>query len=331
MIGARMRRRRAERDAEQWFVRRQARGGEADAAFLAWHARSPENAAAWQRTVHAWERLGTVLANEQFTELVSAALQPAPAAKWRASPGAGAGRAWTPLLPRLGVALALLVAVSLGVAWRVSRPAVWTTADAVQEVSLADGTRVHLDRDSRMRVLLRARTREVQLDRGRALFEVAPDAKRPFSVTAGPATVVATGTSFQVDRAGGELSVALLSGEVLVSVDAATEPWRLEPGARIRWLAARGQWEASDIDPRHISAWTRGFLEFDRTPLAEAIREVNRHGSAEILLAEPALGELLVSGTFRSGEARRFAEALPHVLPVRVSVGATRIVVARAQ
>src|SRR6202008_2663400 len=58
--------------------------------------------------------------------------------------------------------------------------------------------------------------RTLELDHGRARFDVAHDVTRPFTVTAGSETVVAVGTSFNVERLGATVLVTLIQGHVVI-------------------------------------------------------------------------------------------------------------------
>src|SRR3546814_4203377 len=66
------------------------------------------------------------------------------------------------------------------------------------DVALEDGSRVRLDTNSALVVRYSRKHRDVVLERGRAQFDVAHAPQRPFTVHAGPGTVRAVGTQFQV-------------------------------------------------------------------------------------------------------------------------------------
>ena len=70
----------------------------------------------------------------------------------------------------------------------------------VQNVQLPDGSRAVLDADSAIAVRFNAHAREIELLRGRAWFEVSPDAQRRFSVRAGNGVIEDISTAFTVAR-----------------------------------------------------------------------------------------------------------------------------------
>jgi ferric-dicitrate binding protein FerR (iron transport regulator) len=61
------------------------------------------------------------------------------------------------------------------------------------------------------------------------------------------------------------------------------------------------------IDPRRIAAWRQGTLRFDRIPLRDAIRDIERYWTGRILLADPALGShLRQRGVRATGSSQNF-------------------------
>ena len=74
------------------------------------------------------------------------------------------------------------------------------TADETRMLTLEDGSVVHVDVGSEVEIRFSARERQVVLQRGRAMFDVAHDTSRPFTVVAGSSRVTAVGTRFQVER-----------------------------------------------------------------------------------------------------------------------------------
>src|SRR5690606_5459811 len=91
-----------------------------------------------------------------------------------------------------------------------------TSPDERARVTLADGSMVTLDSDTRMLARIGSGRRDITLLAGRALFDVAKDPHRPFVVEAGGRTITALGTMFDVDVSPTELRVTLAEGVVAV-------------------------------------------------------------------------------------------------------------------
>jgi transmembrane sensor len=86
-----------------------------------------------------------------------------------------------------------------------------------RELSLADGSVIHLNTDSQVSIDFSDTHRDIHLIRGEAHFEVAHDEQRPFIVTAGDNTVTAIGTAFNVQITNpNELELLVTEGKVLV-------------------------------------------------------------------------------------------------------------------
>lgn len=71
------------------------------------------------------------------------------------------------------------------------------------------------------------------------------------------------------------------------------------------------------MDPDRAD-WTRGRLQFDRMPLAEVLRILQRYQDRPIVLDDPVLGPLQVSGVFDADRAETVLALLPEILPVQV-------------
>lgn len=85
-----------------------------------------------------------------------------------------------------------------------------------REVSLADGSIVQVDPETRLRVKFDGRVRDVCLEKGRALFRVAKNPNRPFLVHANGTLVRAVGTEFGVERQRQSVVVTVAEGKVAV-------------------------------------------------------------------------------------------------------------------
>lgn len=184
-----------------------------------------------------------------------------------------------------------------------------TALGEIRTISLADGSQLTLDTATRVRVTLSASERKVSLERGRARFRVAPDGKRPFTVTVPGGNVVSRSTLFDVSVERGSPVVAVIEGRVdLTSTsDAASHP--------ARTLAAGQTADLGNADaPRPTSPaetqWVSGMLALDSGPLGEAVAAINRYNRIQIRLADPELARLSVTGAFQVRNPDAFARAV---------------------
>lgn len=154
-----------------------------------------------------------------------------------------------------------------GAAWREYR-----TADgARREVRLADGTQVRMNGGTVLRVAPEGRS--AQLVAGEVFFVVRHDAARPFTVTAGDATITDLGTRFDVTSAEGLVIVGVAEGSVAVE----------SKGDQRAELAAGQGGEVSgagirqfEVAPGSVAGWTEGRLRYEDAPVEQVMADVRR-------------------------------------------------------
>lgn len=300
-------------EAARWYARLQAPDcTDADrAAFEAWIASDPRHAQAFDLALRVADLAGRRPLR-------------------RRTAGVAQARRWPAAL-----AASLVLAVAAAAWFGASRtspgggaPVVLANAGrALQRHELADGTTVHLDIGARAVVAFEDDARRVDLTSGRALFDVARDPARPFSVHAGGTVTVALGTTFQVDVASA-VQVVLAEGAVRVT-GGGDSPWSvdLEPGTALQWDAARDEApRRMTLDVAAATAWTAGRHNFRDAPLRQVLEELNRYGERRLVLGDPRLADLAVGGSFVAGDARLTAATLEAVLPIRAEERGDEIV-----
>lgn len=307
-------RRRIRAEAGAWIARLHGpnRTPALEAALRCWLRQSPLHAKEFELATDVWNESGTL------------------------------GQGGRPILPSSGMRsykrvkglrlIATAVALCLmGLAWSLYAWFASTLATGVGEqktVSLADGTRVTLNTNSRLQVHFDKRARTVTLRAGEAFFNVAQNAHWPFVVEAGAQKVIAIGTSFMVRRAedADSMTVTLVEGRVAVAPlrtpdvlppAAVPEVTVLSPGERVRAQGARaGAIEAASIE--QATGWMRGQLMFDETPLREAAEEFNRYSKVKIKIGSSQAATISVGGVFRVGDSSSFARAVAEAHNLRL-------------
>lgn len=216
-------------------------------------------------------------------------------------------------LPRAVAAVALIAVLALGTILALRDTGLATDVGEQRSITLADGTRISLNTATRIHVEYDETARRVRLDTGEALFEVARNAERPFIVTAGEREITALGTAFVVRHdAQEDVAVTLIEGRVSVSAPPASvniEPVILEPGQRLTFRSA-GEQKMDRPAMSQVTAWQRGQVMLDHTPLWAAIEEMNRYSVVQLTIDDPGVAALEVTGVFRSGDSVSFAEAV---------------------
>lgn len=296
--------------------------------FEAWLRQSPENALAFEDTKALWASLDGLEEDKVLGPHAVAALAPEAdhfMGQWsRATEGMArrappaSPRAWWPIGASIAAALALVV-----VLWPGLKPDVpiqtYAASDRIESVQLPDGSSVRLDLEAAIDATFGPGRRDIELRQGRAMFDVARDASRPFVVDAGVGTVTALGTRFQVQRNGDRVSVTLLEGAVGIATagHGDARSLRLVPGQTAHYAPQTQSWTVEATDAAALTSWSQGFHVFGATPLRDAVAEINRYSDVKLVLSDPAMGELALSGSFKLGDGRAVSEALPYALPVK--------------
>ena len=214
----------------------------------------------------------------------------------------------------------LVVGVTLVAEWPAGGDRYATRIGEQRKLMLADGSRVMLDTDTAMTVNFVDGARRVSLDHGQAYFTVAHNAARPFTVVAGGARVLATGTQFDVHRTGDTVDVTLIDGSVRVSADDRPVA-RLRAGQALTVNGGRVS-PIKAVDTAPATAWTRGRIVLDGMTLQDAITAVNRYVDTPVRLDAPGFAEARISGTVDTGDARSFTAAVTAVLPLKAKADA---------
>lgn len=236
--------------------------------------------------------------------------------------------AWT--LPALAGEFALACCALL--AFFIADPAGWLHSPSYQQefrtaygerrqVILPDNSLLELNTNTVATGKLYKDKRSVQLVQGEILFNVEGRQGTPFFVEMESGTVRVTGTQFNVRR---QHSDAFAVGVLEGSVEVETGPWwRRKTVALGAGDAASSPEEGrinvqNDADVESTVAWRDGKVVFRGTPLAEAVKEVNRYTQHKLLVADAKAGRLRVSGVFSIDDPAAFIEALPRIVPVAV-------------
>jgi transmembrane sensor len=226
------RRKRAAEEAAEWWLTLQGDVSRSEREqYVLWLRESALHVAEMLRIaqVHSaltrfkrWEHIPTDDAERSSGEVVELALP----ARIVAPPPAKRSR---PL--RLAAVAAGMLLVLVGAAaflYLMPDQVIQTERGERREVALADGSVVQVDPETRLRVVYETNIRSVFLQRGRALFHVAKNARRPFVVKVDDTTVRAVGTAFAVEQGQDSVVVTVAEGKVAVRPSHAVDAQRQE-------------------------------------------------------------------------------------------------------
>lgn len=297
-------------EAKRWYARLPSpdcNAAERD-TFARWRMAHPDNAAAFARIEQLMGRVNELRDDADVRRAAQRALHAAPE-------HFGWGR-WV----GLAAAAVVVLAVGLGM-YRFWQPPVQvqhyaTSIGERRSLVLDDGSRLLLDTGTRVDVRYSWRERRIDFKSGRAQFNVAHDSRRPFVVAALGGTATALGTEFQTDRRGDAVMVTLLEGRVAVAQGEGRRQ-TLVPGEQLAYNARGTRWDRRRADLDAANGWIRGKLVFKDVPLAEFVAELNRYSDHKLQLADPALGERRISGTFDANDRDSLLLALREIWSIR--------------
>jgi len=187
--------------------------------------------------------------------------------------------------------------------------------------ALSDGSTILLNTNSVLEIAFTSTHRQLTLLRGEVSFDVAKDATRPFTVTAGNQSFTALGTVFNVQKNDEKtMELVVTEGRVLIS-DAdvplqqiTTQLSELNSKELNGIIVTSG--EKAVIEPQikrpvmkvpleqlqRDLAWQQGILIFEGEPLSQALLEVSRYTDTQFEIADPQLANLKVAGYFKAGD-----------------------------
>lgn len=309
------------REAHRWSMRMH--GDDAAKhhdAFERWRAADPRHSVAYVRLEQQWNQAALLAQTRVGRARTLPHLEPMPVTR-RISYAA----AFAVLVLAIGLGLWMQAPDVLGNHPQAATELA-TRIGEIRTLDLPDGSRVTLDTDSAVRLAFSPEARRVALVRGRARFDVAHNADRPFIVHAGTGTVVARGTVFDVSLLDGRVGVTLLRGIVDVRETGRDERHaprhsvvRLHPGQHTEFTATEPPAPPQAAPPAE-GGWVSGMLSFDADRLGDALAQANRYSAAKISVADPTLEDLKITGAYHVRDAAAFAEALAVSLHLKASV-----------
>ena len=259
-------------------------------------------------------------------------------------------------IPRLAVTAAT-VFFMLGGLWSVhyyrELSSLYHTDTGIQKiVTLSDGSSVFLDSETFLSFQFSGNSRRIELQKGRALFDVAHDPDHPFIVYTDNISVRTLGTKFSVDKAiENRVAVSVTEGSVLVekkgaqqsdsvdqvlnaSGDKTITDRKFGPMENKGNLSLSGAvldsgqgmiidgkskaFEIRPLDEQRTNSWIEGRLYFYMTPLSDVIDEVNRYLDLKVMIGDPSLNEAPISLNFDIKQRDLFLPTLVSAMAITV-------------
>jgi transmembrane sensor len=203
-------------------------------------------------------------------------------------------------------------------------------------VELPDHSVIQLNTNTELHVEYSGTARLITMSRGEALFQVAKDPNRVFTVRVSGYDFKAVGTAFDI-RADGQSCLRLTVTEGRVRVHRTP---RVEMEARDvppptssdttfvvveanKAVSIGARSERIDVlTPAQVAdatAWQHGVIVFKATPLEQVVNELARYSTVRLVISEPKLASLPVSGYFEVGDLDNLAAALEQNVGIKIT------------
>ena len=352
--------------AAEWFA--EFRVGSLDEQALrkfdAWLRASPEHVQAYLEYASIWEEAGW-LGLEALPDVETLLSQlgsepnvvPLTQARSNAGTGPAHARKWLLGWPA-GIAAGVMVAMLAVGGWMANegRSSYATHVGEQRSITLPDGSVVELNARSRIKVRWSSTERRVELLEGQALFQVAKDAQRPFTVHTDRTSVRAVGTQFDVYRKPEGTVVTVLEGRVAVSgrtdrrervvtavpdtpVMSPISPGLatgtsvlLEAGEQATVANAGGvRKQPGQVSLKAVTAWTQRQMILEAASLQEVVRELNRYSSRQFVVDASVSEELRLSGVFSTTDTEFLLRFLKERPDIQVDDAGAQVLIRQTQ
>jgi len=286
-------------EALEWFVRmRDDRVTTADRqAYEAWLAADTTHVTAFEHAQALWARFDIM--QPEFDRL----------------------RRGRPLLSRRGLMLSAvaLIGGAAGLYAR-HRPDLFAehTTDVGERrtIRLKDGSSVELGSYSALSTFFTETERRIELYRGEGFFDVSPDPKRAFRVSAGRGTTQALGTKFDLKFVDELVTVAVTEHAVQIETEGLAS-LRLDKGWQVSY-GRSGLVQPTEANLDAVEAWRSDRIIFQDVPLRRVLAELARYRRDRIILMSSGIGDIPVTAIFETKQADNALQTIADTLGIRV-------------
>ncbi len=167
-------------------------------------------------------------------------------------------------------------------------------------LTLSDGTRVWLNSETSIQypVAFGAKERRVFVQ-GEAYFEVAKDAKKPFTVQFMSSSVTVLGTSFNIRAYPEEKRSQTTLAEGSVRIYSPGSSMLLKPGEQAEMSALSGEMVKQEVEVKNFTSWKDGRFVFEQQPLEDIMRTLERWYDIRVIFKDEGAKRISLSGNMK--------------------------------
>lgn len=278
--------------------------------FLAWLASDACHRLAWQR-------LG--MARQPFDDIPASLVRPTLESADRKRHQRNRRR----IIKALG-----LTCILAGSGWIVRTRTPWqrmladasTETGEIRTMTLQDGTRLTLNTDSAIGIMMQGDYRIIVLLRGEVLISTGPDLgkthKRPFWVHTPQGRIRALGTRFTVRLADQRSRISVQEGAVALHPTENGAVTVVHSGED-RWMTGAGT-QPANLHGIEADSWADGVIAGSNMRLADLLAELARYRVGRIL-CDDRVADLRISGLYHTRDTDQTLLFLAQTQPIRIS------------
>ena len=167
-------------------------------------------------------------------------------------------------------------------------------------LTLSDGTRVWLNSETSIQypVVFGTKERRVFIQ-GEAYFEVAKDAKKPFTVQFMSSSVTVLGTSFNIRAYPEEKQSQTTLAEGSVRIYSPGSSMLLKPGEQAEVSALSGEMVKQEVEVKNFTSWKDGRFVFEQQPLEDIMRTLERWYDIRVIFKDEGAKRISLSGNMK--------------------------------
>lgn len=198
-------------------------------------------------------------------------------------------------------------------------------SDQVISKNLEDGSAIWVNKASELDLgHFTKENRNINLNKGEAFFQVAPDQNHPFTVDVSDFEIRVVGTAFNVKKMGAEIEVYVQEGIVAVSNGKRTV--QLSAGDMITGTV--DNFMKFDKNNDNLVSWKTEKLVFNNTFLPEALQDLSRHYGKTIELSVDTKTEnCFINTEFQLETLDEVIEELKVLFQIKVNNTQNKIVI----
>ena len=167
-------------------------------------------------------------------------------------------------------------------------------------LTLSDGTRVWLNSETSIQypVVFGTKERRVFIQ-GEAYFEVAKDAKKPFTVQFMSSSVTVLGTSFNIRAYPEEKQSQTTLADGSERINSPGSSMLLKPGEQAEVKALSGEMVKKEVDVKTFTSWKNGRFVFEQEPLENIMRTLERWYDIRVIFRDEGAKRISLSGNLK--------------------------------